>query len=140
MRKLTFSTLPLIVAAGLVSTLSSCAFIDTTTETVANTSDATTEFTSSTSPRSDSGSSSSEQVSRFIHQNFDSIREDMALGGGEHLASLASLLDISKAQQPSFFKLTKEKFPILFGSDNTTPEDLLAKLNEELMTHPELRS
>jgi hypothetical protein len=79
-------------------------------------------------------------VSIFTDQNFDRIREDMALGGGEHLASLAALLDIPEAQQPSFFRLTKEKFSILFSSANTTPEEMLAKLDKELTTHPDLRS
>jgi hypothetical protein len=140
MRKLTSFTFTLMMSTGLAIALSSCAFIDSTTETVQNTSDASTDFTSSTSPRSDSDSSKSEKVSKFLDQNFDRIREDMALGGGEHLASLATLLDIPEAQQPNFFRLTKEKFSVLFSSANTTPEEMLTKLNEELTTHPDLHS
>jgi hypothetical protein len=139
MYKLTSFTFTLMMSTGLAIALSSCAFIDPTTDTVQNTSDASTDFTSSTSPRS-SDSNKSEKVSKFIDQNFDRLREDMALGGGEHLASLAALLDIPEAQQPDFFKLTKEKFSILFSSANTTPEEMLTKLNEELTTHPDLHS
>jgi Protein of unknown function (DUF3015) len=139
MRKLTSFTFTLMMSTGLAIALSSCAFFDTTTETVQNTSDVSSDFTSSTSPRS-SNSNISEKVSKFIDQNFDRIREDMALGGGEHLASLATLLDIPEAQQPNFFRLTKEKFSILYSSANTTPEEMLTKLNEELTTHPDLHS
>jgi hypothetical protein len=64
----------------------------------------------------------------------------MALGGGEHLTSLAVLMDIPEAQQASFFMLTKEKFSILYSSANTTPEEMLTKLDEELATHPDLQS
>ena len=140
MRKFTSFTFTLMMSTGLAFAVSTCAFIDTTTETVQNTSDVSTDFTSSTSPRSDSDSDKSAEVSKFVDQNFARIREDMALGGGEHLASLATLLDIPKAQQPNFFRLTKEKFSILFSSANTTPAELLAKLNEELTTHPDLHS
>jgi hypothetical protein len=140
MRKFTSFTFTLMMSTGLAFAVSTCAFIDTTTETVQNTSDVSTDFTSSTSPRSDSDSDKSAEVSKFVNQNFYRIREDMALGGGEHLASLAALLDIPEAQQPNFFRLTKEKFSILFSSANTTPAELLAKLNEELTTHPDLHS
>ncbi|MCP4406178.1 MAG: DUF3015 domain-containing protein [Gammaproteobacteria bacterium] len=140
MHKLTSLAVTLICSTGLAMALSSCAFIETTTETVQNTSEATTDFTSSTSPRSDSDSDKAEKVSLFTDQNFDRIREDMALGGGEHLASLATLMDIPQAQQPSFFGLTKERFSVLFSSANTTPEEMLTKLNDELAKHPNLRS
>jgi len=136
MRKLTSFAFKLMLSIGLAMALSSCSLFGTTQKTIG----ATTDFTSSTTPSSDSESEKTEKVSSFTDQNFESIREDMALGGGEHLTSLAVLMDIPEAQQPSFFRLTKEKFPILFSSPHTTPEEMLAKLNEELTTHPDLRS
>jgi hypothetical protein len=125
-----------MLSTGLAMALSSCSLFGTTQ----NTFEATTDFTSSTSPSSDSDSEKKEEVSKFTDQNFDSIREDMALGGGEHLTSLAVLMDIPEAQQASFFMLTKEKFSILYSSANTTPEEMLTKLDEELATHPDLQS
>ena len=133
-QKLILSTTTLALA------LSSCAFTDTTTETVQNTSDATTDFSSSTSPRSDSKADKETAASVFTALNFNRIREDMAAGGGEHLASLAVLLDIPKARQATFFTLTREKFSTLFSSAHTTPEEMLARLKQELTARPDLRS
>ncbi|MGF1614652.1 MAG: DUF3015 family protein [Gammaproteobacteria bacterium] len=118
-----------VVLSGLTWLLSSCAFTETTTETVANTSEATVEFTSSTSPR-DSTSAAEQKVYAFTTVNFERIREDMARGGGEYLASLASLMGIPEAGQPAFFALTKERFPGLLSSDELTPRELVARLEQ----------
>jgi hypothetical protein len=39
-------------------------------------------------------------------------------------------MGIPQREQPAFFALTKESFPTLFSSEQTTPEDLLAKLDQ----------
>jgi len=97
-----------------------------------------TDVTSSTSPGS--SSKSANKAGAFTSANFARLKEDMALGRGEHLASLAVLLDIPEERRVEFFMLTKEKFPTLITSEQTTPEELLAALDREIMTHPHLRS
>lgn len=118
---------------GLTWLLSSCAITESTTETVGNTVNASIKFTSSTSP-GQSSSARDEQVYAFTAVNFERIREDMARGGGEYLTSLASLMGIPDSEQPAFFVLTRESFPTLFSSDQTTPEELLTRLDQAMGT------
>ena len=125
---LNFNTVVLLGLAGL---LSSCALTESTTETIGNTTNASIKFTSSTSP-GQSSSALDPKVYAFTAVNFDRLREDMARGGGEYLTSLASLIGIPESQHPAFFALTKERFPTLFSSEQTTPEELLGKLDRAM--------
>ncbi|MEZ4599497.1 MAG: DUF3015 family protein [Syntrophotaleaceae bacterium] len=129
-----------ILMAGLLLLLTSCAVTtestEGTTDTLENTSDATTDFTSSTSP-GDDHSSQAEKTRAFATVNLDRLREDMARGSGEHLASLAHLMGISEEHRQDFFELTKASYPELFRAEPVRAEDLLAGLNSELSHHPE---
>ena len=98
----------------------------------------TTDVTSSTSPGS-SKSKSGEKAKAFASENFARLKEDMALGRGEHLAALATLLGVPEDRQAEFFTLAKENFSSLVSSERTTSDELLAALNRELATHPRLR-
>ena len=124
---------------GLAWVLTSCAFTHTTTETMENTSDASTDFTSSTSPRSEHKASARERAVAFADANFDRLRAEMAVGNGEHLASLGFLLGVSENYQQEFFVLAKNRFPSLFDSEQTTPEQVVARLDRELAAYPLLR-
>jgi hypothetical protein len=75
----------------------------------------------------------------FTKANFERVKTDMAVGCGEHLASLATLLGVSPSHQEEFFSFTKENFSTLYSSDETTAEELLAKLDSELSANPRLR-
>lgn len=66
------------------------------------------------------------------------IKTDMAVGGGEHLTSLATLLGVPSHNQPEFFALTKANFSTLFSTEPTTAEELLARLDDRIDTHPAL--
>ncbi len=65
--------------------------------------------------------------------NFENLKQNMAQGQGEYLASLGNLLGVTKQQQAEFFLLTQEKYALLIPSDETTPEDMLAALHRELV-------
>jgi hypothetical protein len=121
----------IVALMGVTWLLASCAITASTTETVGNTVNASIKFTSSTSP-GQSSSARDQKVYAFTAVNFARIREDMARGGGEYLTSLASLMGISASEQSAFFALTKESFPTLFSSDQTTPEELLTKLDQAM--------
>lgn len=127
-RGLSFNIVALLSLPWLIS---SCAITESTTETVGNTVNASIKFTSSTSP-GQSASAPNQKVYAFTTVNFERIREDMARGGGEYLTSLASLMGIPEEEQPAFFALTKESFPTLFSSEQTTPEELLTKLDQAM--------
>jgi hypothetical protein len=139
--KKTGPTVPmLILFAGLMLILTSCATTinstEGTTDTLGNTTEATSDFTSSTSPGGDD-TSQVEKTRAFAKENLDRLREDMARGSGEHLASLAHLLGIRNEYRNDFFALAKEKYPELFPGDSTKPDDLLAGLDAELISHPQ---
>lgn len=133
MKKTASILLPL---GALMMVLSSCAITTNatngTSDSLQNTSDATTD-----SSGGDHHEARNQKVKAFTAANFDRLREDMARGGGEHLASLAYLLGIGKDHRADFFALAKENYPVLFSSEPTTPEVFLARLGSELNEHPE---
>ena len=134
------SSMKLITIVGFMVMLSSCATTtrstEATTETLENTSEASTDFTSSTSPRDEEKASQAHKIKTFAAVNIDRLKEDMARGNGEHLTAFAHLLGIPETHRAEFCALTKQKYPILFSSEPTTSEDMLAKLNTELNDHP----
>ncbi len=136
-------TLPakITILMGCLTLISSCAvFTDSmegSTETFQNTSDASTDFTSSTSPRKEEKDSQAQKVKAFAEANFDHLKGDMARGGGEHLATFAYLLGISKSHQSDFFVFTREQYPVLIKSASTNSGEMLAELDAELVAHPE---
>ena len=118
---------------GVLCILYACATTTAPTEssskTFHNTTDASSKLTSSTSPGGGSSDfAQKEQALAFSKVNLERIKTDMALGGGEYLTSLATLLNIPTHNQPEFFALTKANFNTLFVSENTTAEELLARL------------
>ena len=132
-----------VAVLGVMSILYACAVTNSSTEsssqTFQNTTDASSKFTSSTSPGSDSSESAKkEQALAFSKMNLERIKTDMAVGGGEHLTSLATLMEIPAHNQQEFFALTKSDFSILFSSEQTTAEELLARLDDELNANPNL--
>jgi len=62
----------------------------------------------------------------------------MAQGGGEHLASLVTLMGVPVEQQPAFFAMTQEKYAALIQSGETTPAAMLKALHETMAVHPVL--
>jgi len=72
----------------------------------------------------------------FASVNLERLRNDMAAGQGEYLASLATLLGVEAGRQPEFFTFTQEKFAVLFPSDRTTAAEMLATLNRQMQADP----
>lgn len=133
----------LIAVVGFMALLSSCAVTtrstEGTSETFQNTSDASTEFTSSTSPRVEENNSDVQNVKQFAAVNLDRLKEDIARGNGEHLTAFAYLLGIKETHRSEFYAVTKQNYPRLFASEPTSSEDLLARLNTELEANPAWR-
>lgn len=144
MLKITPFPFRLIIFAGIMALLSSCAVVtrstEGSTETFENTSDASTELTSSTSPRDEDKDSANRKVKAYAAANLDRLREDMARGGGEHLTAFAHLLGIRDAHRAEFYSLARDRYPVLFSSEPTTSEVMLARLEVELSNHPDWRS
>jgi hypothetical protein len=70
--------------------------------------------------------------------SFESLKQEMAQGQGEHLASLATLLGVPTENQPEFFSLLQEKYVSLVQSEETTPIVMLQAIQEAMSSHPVL--
>lgn len=81
---------------------------------------------------------SNEHATLFANLNFENLSQEMAQGGGEHLASLATLMGVPAEQQPAFFAMTQEKYTTLIQSGETTPAAMLKALHETMAAHPVL--
>lgn len=79
-----------------------------------------------------------EEATRFASLTSENLEQEMAQGGGEHLASLAMLLGVPVEQQPEFFAMTQEKYTTLIQSGETTPAVMLKALLEAMAAHPML--
>ncbi len=77
-----------------------------------------------------------QQITAFASVNLERLKTDMAAGQGEYLGSLATLMGIASSDQPAFFAITQQKFPVLFPTDRTTAAELLTALNQELRIDP----
>lgn len=69
---------------------------------------------------------------------FESLKQEMAQGQGEHLTALATLLGIPSEDQPVFFSLVQEKYASLVQSEDTTPLVMLQAIQETMAGNPVL--
>lgn len=81
-----------------------------------------------------------QKVVVYARANFDNLSQEMARGGGEHLAALASLMGVPATQHPRFFALTQERYSDLYASETTTADQMLVALNGQMSGHPELQT
>ena len=72
------------------------------------------------------------KVNAFAHLNFENLKQDMAAGHGEYLASLGSLMGIAPARQDEFGALTQAHYTALIRSGQTMPAEMLVALNQLL--------
>ncbi len=80
----------------------------------------------------------SERASLFIGVNYASLTEDMARGGGEHLASLAALLHVPQEYQPEFFAMIQARYVSLVNAGEDAPAQIQEAMHEAMATHPVL--
>lgn len=123
--------LGLFTIAVLALTVSACTFKGTTKETT----DTTSNITGTTSGKSwfEGGLVKKDQeVNAFANLNFDNLKQDMAMGRGEYLASLGSLMGVAPVRQDEFFVLTQTHYTTLVRSEQTTPDEMLVAINQIL--------
>lgn len=77
----------------------------------------------------------SERASLFIGINYASLSEDMARGGGEHLASLATLMHVPFEHQPEFFAAAQERYVFLVHYGEDDPASIQEALHMASITH-----
>ncbi len=80
----------------------------------------------------------SERARLFIEINYTSLAEDMARGGGEHLASLATLLHVPQEHHPEFFAIVQERYSLVMDQGALSPASVAGALHGVIATHPAL--
>lgn len=80
----------------------------------------------------------SEKVNVFAAINIDNISQEMAQGQGEHLTSLATLMDIPADQHEIFFTMAQEKYTTLIQSGETSPKAVVKAIYIAIGEHPVL--
>ena len=111
-------------AAALALSLSACSI----TETINN-------ILSSTSGRSwfteDGLVKEDQRANAFMAFNFENVKQDMANGQGEYLASLSTLMGIPQDRRASFYAHAQSRYPFVM-EHQSNPQETLALL----VTHP----
>lgn len=112
---------------------------DGTSQAVTDLTEPTKNFTSSTSPRSwfaaDGTLKAEYKVMAFTVLNYDNVKENIAQGQGEYLASLASLVHVPQEEQAGFFAFAQGLYPKVYG-DGIEPVDSVNRLILELPKKP----
>jgi hypothetical protein len=78
------------------------------------------------------------RLEMFVGSNGDELARDMALGEGETLTTLASLMEVPEQDRAAFYELTQRQFTTIFRSEDVTPADVLASLLKAMADDPAL--
>lgn len=76
------------------------------------------------------------KVKVFAAANYENLSQDMAQGGGEHLASLAELMGVPENNRPEFYNLAQVQYATLVQSSDQTPDGMVQTLESAMATHP----
>ncbi|ASJ72583.1 DUF3015 family protein [Granulosicoccus antarcticus] len=74
----------------------------------------------------------------FVANNYDNIARDAAQGGGEHLQSLAQLMQMQDQDAEHFYEVAQINYDSLFGDANADHAQWLTKLDSTLSADPTL--
>lgn len=74
----------------------------------------------------------------FVANNYDDIARDAAKGGGDHLESLAELMQMQDTDAEKFYVLAQVNYDALFGDTTADSAHWLAKLDSALSADPAL--
>lgn len=80
------------------------------------------------------------RVSQFIDGNAEALARDMAVGQGESLDVLASLLGVQDQDKQAFFSTTKANFSTIYAAENQTTGQVIAALNTVLAQDSKLKT
>ena len=74
----------------------------------------------------------------FTAANFENLSQEMAQGQGEHLASLATLMNVPASQQGEFFAMTLNQYAALLREGEASPVAMVKAINDAMASHPVL--
>ncbi len=78
------------------------------------------------------------KTTMFAELNSDALAQDMAQGGGEHLASFATLLGVPQDQHQAFFAMTQERYTALTNAGEGSAVAMIKAMNDAISAHPAL--
>lgn len=74
----------------------------------------------------------------FVANNYDNIARDAAQGGGDHLQSLAALMQMQDKDARHFYEVAQVNYDSLFGDSDADHAQWLVKLDTTLSADPTL--
>ncbi len=74
----------------------------------------------------------------FAEVNFQDLKANMAAGGGEFLASFATLLGCEDSSKVKLARMSQEKFEVIVPSTSTTPIQMLTAIKQQIKASPAL--
>jgi len=74
----------------------------------------------------------------FAEVNFQDLKGNMAAGGGEYLATFATLLGCEDSARPAFSKMTQDKIEVIVPNTSTTPIQMLISVKQQIKASPSL--
>src|SRR6185295_19583450 len=113
-------------AVGVILTLSGCSITETINDILSSTS-GRSWFTEDGLVKAD------HKIDAFMTLNFENLKQDMAQGHGEYLASLSTLMGIPQNRQASFFAHAQSRYPFVM-EHQSSPEEVIALLVEKPIT------
>lgn len=78
------------------------------------------------------------KTSMFAELNSDALAQEMAQGGGEHLASFATLLGVPQEQHQAFFAMTQERYAALTQAGEVSTVAMIKAMNDAISANPVL--
>lgn len=78
------------------------------------------------------------RTAMFIGNNKTRLSENVSVGHGEALDSLASLMGVSKADKPAFEQVAKANFSKIFPTPDVSTQEVMASLREVLKSNAQL--
>ena len=78
------------------------------------------------------------KTTMFAEWNSDALAQEMAQGGGEHLASLATLLGVPQDRHQAFFTMTQERYMALTQAGEVSAVAMIKAMNDAISANPVL--
>jgi len=131
MKKMTPHILLRLIVSGVLLLMASGCTLKASTESLTDT---MTNFLSSTTPgawfNEDGLINPDQRINVFVAINYETLKQEMAQGEGEYLTALATLLEISNENLPSFKARAQEQFRVTHTNPDPSPQSLLAVLSD----------
>ena len=80
------------------------------------------------------------KVLTFTTLNFTVLKQNMAQGEGEYLASLGTLLGVPPERRVAFASVAHAQYAVLVRSDRATPAEMLDSMAQVMAAHPGLQT